>query len=176
VAWTVEGSTGSVRLMTKSTGCVLMSRCRPGCSDHGKTYQLAVRKGVLLRRIVNGYPAVDPRSDMFGNYCRTVVVIACIGGVDPRIRLRRQRTYYVRQRIVNRPCRAIIGGLARPHSVARNLRVTARATGALPRVIPGGQSVGIATELLGCHWGRAVTSVFNFNGTLKVTPRSVERM
>src|SRR5438105_5340629 len=107
-------------------------------SGHGKTYQLAVGEGILLRSAADGHAPVGPRSDALGEDRSAIVVIAYVAPYDERIALRWQRTDYVRERIVRQPAQAVVGGLARPHPVTRRGWVTilAVAVGALPRVIP----------------------------------------
>ena len=61
LAWTVAGCTGSVRFIMKSTGWVLMVLLQAGGTrSHGKTHQLSVGVGVLLRCAVDGVPPIDP--------------------------------------------------------------------------------------------------------------------
>src|SRR6266853_6960888 len=43
---------------------------------HGKTYQLPVGEGVLLRSAADGHAPVGPRSDMLGEDRSAIVVIA----------------------------------------------------------------------------------------------------
>src|ERR1700730_7981750 len=75
---------------------------------------------------------------MLGGDRSAVVVVACIGGLDVPVRLRWQRTDYVRERIVRQPRRAVVVGLARPHPVTRHGWVTISAVraGGLARIIP----------------------------------------
>src|SRR5437870_1862842 len=73
---------------------------------------------------------------MLGDDRSAVIVVARIGPLDVEVGLRRQRTDYVRQRIISQPCQAVVVGLARPHPVTGNARVTISAVGALARVIP----------------------------------------
>src|SRR5436190_1952508 len=73
---------------------------------------------------------------MFGGCCRAVVVIARVARYNRWVRLPRQRTHYVRKRIVRQPTHTIVVGLARPHPVTGDVRVTFRATRALARIVP----------------------------------------
>src|SRR5438094_5196478 len=75
---------------------------------------------------------------MLSGYRRAVVVVTCVGRLDSRVRLRRKRTNYIRERVVRQPARAVIVGLARPHPVTGTGRVTILAVGVggLARVIP----------------------------------------
>src|SRR6266403_4735405 len=70
---------------------------------------------------------------------RAVVIVACIRGLDPWIRLFRQRGDYVRKRVIRQPTRAIIVGFARPHPVTRSAWVASNAACALTRIIPRGK-------------------------------------
>src|SRR5438067_1777510 len=65
-------------------------------SGHSETYKLPIGEGILLGGAVDGYAPVRPRSDMPSQDRRAVVVVACIRGLDPRVRLRRERTDYIR--------------------------------------------------------------------------------
>src|SRR6266480_1043082 len=76
---------------------------------------------------------------MLGGDRRAVVIVACIRGLDPWIRLFRQRGDYVRKRVIRQPTRAIIVGFARPHPVTRSAWVASNAACALTRVIPRGK-------------------------------------
>src|SRR5438874_1375998 len=73
---------------------------------------------------------------MLGGYRRAVVVVACVGRLDPRVRLFRQRGDHVRKHVVRQPASAVIVGLARPHPVTRSAWVACNAVCALARVIP----------------------------------------
>src|SRR6266478_1327683 len=75
---------------------------------------------------------------MLGGDRSAVVVVARIGPLDVRVGLRRQRTHYVRERIIRQPRRAIVVGLARKHLVTRRgwATISAVGVGAHPRVIP----------------------------------------
>src|SRR6185437_11489200 len=73
---------------------------------------------------------------MLAGYRRAVVVVTCIGRLDPRIRLRWQRSYHVREHVVRQPACAIVVGLARKHPVTRSVWIACNAVGALARVIP----------------------------------------
>src|SRR5947209_16247179 len=87
---------------------------------------------------------------MLGDDRSAVIVVARIGPLDVEVGLRRQRTNYVRQRIVSQPCHAVVVGLARPHPVTGNARVSISAVGALARVIPRRQeSTGITDRNVG---------------------------
>src|SRR5256885_4975918 len=73
---------------------------------------------------------------MLGGYRRAVVVVACVGRLDPRVRLFRQRGDHVRKHVVRQPASAVVVGLARPHPVTRSAWVACNAVCALARVIP----------------------------------------
>ncbi len=61
VAWTVAGFTGSLRLITKSVGWVLMMLLQAGVGGgHGKTHQLPIGEGILLGCAVDGHAPVRP--------------------------------------------------------------------------------------------------------------------
>src|SRR4029077_14458784 len=69
---------------------------------------------------------------------RAIVVVASIVGLDPRVRLFRQRADYVRQCIIRQPRRAVVVGFARKHLLARRgwATINTVAVGAHTRVIP----------------------------------------
>src|SRR3954447_12670173 len=71
---------------------------------------------------------------------RAVVVIAGILGDDTGVRLARKRAHNVRERLIRPPRGTVVGGLTRPHSVARGVFVALDAVSALARVIPGGDN------------------------------------
>src|SRR2546423_5658184 len=73
---------------------------------------------------------------MLGGYRRAVVVVACVGRLDPRVRLFRQRGDHVRKHVVRQPRRAVVVGFARPHPVTRSAWVACNAVCAFARVIP----------------------------------------
>lgn len=73
---------------------------------------------------------------MLGGNGGAVVIVARIRRLDARIRLRRQRRDYIRERIIRQPTHAVIVRLARPHPVTWNTGATTGTTGALARVIP----------------------------------------
>ena len=69
-----------------------------------------------------------------------IVIIACIGRLNTRVGLRRQRANQIRERLVRQPTHAVVGGPARPHSVTGNGGITTSAAGTLARVIPYGEN------------------------------------
>src|ERR1700745_3597193 len=73
---------------------------------------------------------------MLRSYRRAVVVVACVGGLDSIVRLRRKRAGYVRKRVIRQPTCAVIVGLPRKHPVTRNSWVTIGAGRELAPVIP----------------------------------------
>ena len=70
---------------------------------------------------------------------RAIVVVARVARHDVRVALSWQGAHHVRKRIVSQPGHAVVVGLARPHPVAGDARVTFGATGALARVVPRGE-------------------------------------
>src|ERR1700757_2316493 len=79
-----------------------------------------------------------------------VVVVTCIGRLDPRIRLRWQRRDHVREHVVRQPASAVVVRLARKHPVTRSVWIASNAVGALARVIPCRQeSAGRAYREIG---------------------------
>ena len=73
---------------------------------------------------------------MLGQQRGAVVVVSRVSRLDPRVRLRWQRSDDVREHVIWQPARAVVVGLARPHPVTRNGRVTSSAACALASVIP----------------------------------------
>ena len=108
---------------------------------HGKTHQVSIGVGILLRCAVDGVTPVHPRSDVLGEYRGAVVVVAHIGWLDARIALQRQRTGYIRGRFVSRPGHAVIGRLPGMHLIAKGGGTARLATGRCSRclVIPRGE-------------------------------------
>ena len=87
---------------------------------------------------------------MLGEDRGAVVVIALIVRLDVPVGLRRERADYVRERIISQPGHAVVVGLARPHSVARNRRDAHRAAGGLALVVPDGEeSASVADGKIG---------------------------
>jgi len=70
-----------------------------------------------------------------------IVIVACIGRLDPRVWLQRQWSDYVREGIVRQPGRSVIGGSARPHPVTRRAGAGWLATGSCPLslIVPDGK-------------------------------------
>src|SRR6266480_2613637 len=75
---------------------------------------------------------------MLGQQRGAVVVVAHVAPHDVRVVLCRQRTDYIRQRVVRQPTQAVVVRLARPHPVTGTGWVTILTVGveALTRVIP----------------------------------------
>src|SRR5207244_1041460 len=103
---------------------------------HSKTNQVSVGEGILLGCATDGHASVRPRSDMLGGDRGTIVVVTHIVRLDVPVRLSRERAHYIRQCIIRQPGCAVVVGLARPHLVTGNTRVTNGAAGAVARVIP----------------------------------------
>src|SRR4030095_8447214 len=98
--------------------------------------RLLVEEGILLGLAADGYPPVSPCCDVVIDQCRGIVVIAHITVHDPWVGLPGQRSDYVAKRHVGQPCSTVVGGLAPPHPITRNGRVTLLAAGALACIIP----------------------------------------
>ena len=107
----IIGSTGSLRLIVKSVGCVFLTLLHVGTScGYGKTDQFSVGEGILLGLVIDGHPSIGPRSEMLGEDRRAVVVVAHVYRHNAWIRLRRERADHVREGVVGKPRYAVIVG------------------------------------------------------------------
>jgi hypothetical protein len=124
-------------------------RCRRRCwcrcrgwawSPRGR---FTIEESILLGLVVDGHSPIHPCREVLGDQCEAVVVVARVIANDVPVLYGCQGSYYVRKHIVRQPGRAIVSGLARPHSITRNVHVTLGAAGALPLVVPGGEEAAI---------------------------------
>src|SRR5882757_1301819 len=83
---------------------------------------------------------------MLGKQCRAIVVVARVACDNVRVALSWKWCNHIAEIHIGKPGCAVIGGLASPHPVARNSRVTLGATGALARVIPHGENSATGTD------------------------------
>src|SRR5438034_8224118 len=85
---------------------------------------------------------------MLGKYSGAVVVVAHIFRHDERVLLQRQRTSYVRERIVRQPGNTVVVGLTRMHLITGGAGAGRLATGRYPRglVVPGGEERARITD------------------------------
>src|ERR1700730_11270986 len=82
---------------------------------------------------------------MLGDDCGAVVVIACVGADDVRVRGGKW-AHYIREHVVRQPRHTVVVRLACPHPVARNVLVALRATGGLACIIPRGEKGATKTD------------------------------
>src|SRR6266496_3349588 len=138
-----------------------LARCRRGrrCSRRGysrrgrrsrrrrwRTHRLSVVEGILLGAAANTYSTVYPCMQMLVRRGTGIVIIARIGGLNTRVRLRRQRANHIRERLIRQPTRAVVGGPARPHPVTRNGGITTSAADTLACVIPYSEDSATGTD------------------------------
>src|SRR5262249_18264600 len=86
---------------------------------YSKTHQVSIGKDILLRGAGDRDAPVRPRSGMLGQYRRAVVIVTHIGWLDARVALQRQRTGYIRSRLVTQPGHTVVGRLVRMHLVTK---------------------------------------------------------
>src|SRR6266480_2650318 len=95
-------------------------------------------EGILLRTAANGHASIHPCVEVLVRRGGSIVIVACIRRLYPRVRLRRKWSDHVGECIVGQPGCTIIGGPACPHPVARRARAgwLAASSGPFALVIP----------------------------------------
>ena len=110
-----------------------------------------IEEGILLGLPADRHPPVYPWMEVRVAHLVAIVVVAPVFRYDARVLLAREGRDYITKLHVGEPGGAVVGGFARPHSVARNARVRVLAVGGFALVIPyrkeaairGGREVGL---------------------------------
>ena len=121
--------------------CGCRSRCRRrGRRRRRRTHRLPIMEGILLRTAADSHAPVHPCVQVIGRGAG-IIIVARISRLDPRVRLQRQWSDYVREGIVRQPGPSVIGGSARPHPVTWRAGAGWLATGSCPLslIVPDGK-------------------------------------